>query len=328
MLGEVLEDRAVPSRFGFGFGHGVGPRFGSGFGFGGFFGGPNASVPAQDAQQVARAFGTFQQTYNQDVATILLPAGTTSAANNRTAFNAAVTTALGTLNTSIDGVIKNLPMASSLATTIQGELLGSGPNTLQTLLAGVPTPTTTGFFARRIFLGQSAVDINQTAALVTNQVRTSSSPAGSISQQTLQQDLGQVQTAFQSFRQTYFGDVQTILLPAGTTNPSANRPAFDQAVGTALGTLNSSIDTALSNLPAAVTATLNTTIKNDLLSGGSSSGNSLQSQLAALATPSSTFGFSTFTFRLMSGQTIGNAQGQVSRDIVAAVNQYNATLAG
>ena len=58
ILGEVLEDRTVPSSFRPGFvGRGI------------------VSLPAQDAKQVAQEFRTFQQTYAQDVRTILLPPG-------------------------------------------------------------------------------------------------------------------------------------------------------------------------------------------------------------------------------------------------------------
>jgi hypothetical protein len=318
-VGEVLEDRTVPSPLGFGgfFGH-----------FGGLFGRGIASVPAQDARQVAQEFGTFQQTYSQDVRSILLPAGTTSPASNRATFDAAVATALGTLNSSIDATIANLPTSSSLATTIQGELLGSGPNTLQALLAAIPTPSSISFRSFRVFNREAVLFINQVDGTVTNQVRTAQAPSGSISQTTIQQDLGQVQTAFQSFTQTYFGDVQTILLPSGTTNPSANRSAFDQAVGTALTTLNSAVGSALSNLPSSLTATLDTTVQNDLLSGGSSAGNSLQAQLAGLQTPTSTQGFSNFVFRISSSLAISSAQSQVTHDIVIAVNQYNAGLVG
>jgi hypothetical protein len=319
VVGETLEDRTVPSPFGFG------GFFG---GFGGFFGRGIASVPAQDARQVAQAFGTFQRTYFQDVRSILLPAGTTNPGNNRAAFDMAVATALGTLNTSIDNAIGNLPTSSSLATTIQGELLGSGSNSLQTLLAAIPTPSAMSFRSFRVFNRESTLFINQVEGNVVNQVRTAQAPSGSISATTVQQDLGQVQTAFQTFRQTYFNDVQTILLPSGTTNPSASRTAFDQAVGTALGTLNTSIDSALSNLPSAVTATLDTTIQNDLLTGTSTAGNSLQARLAALQTPTSTQSFASFVFRISSSLAIGSAQSQVTHDIVIAVNQYNAGLGG
>ena len=319
VLGAALEDRTVPSPFG------LGGFFG---GFGGFFGRGIASVPAQDARQVAQEFNTFQQTYSQDVRSVLLPAGTTNPATNRPAFDAAVATALKTLNTSIDATIANLPSSASLATTIQGELLGSGTNTLQTLLAAIPTPGNIRFQSFRLFNREASLFIGEISGNVTSQVRTAQAPTGSISQTTIQQDLGQVQTAFQTFSQTYFGDVQTILLPAGTTTPSANRAAFDQAVGMALGTLNTSIASALSNLPTALTATLDTTVQNDLLSSGSTSGHSLQTVLAAIPTPSSTQFFAAHIFQFSSSLDIGSAQGQVTRAIAVAVNQYNASLSG
>jgi hypothetical protein len=312
----ALEERTVPSPFGFG---GLFP-------FGGFFGRGVASVPAQDARQVAQEFNTFQRTYSQDVDSFLPPRPSSPFAV-RTAFNTAVATALGTLNSSIDSTIANLPAASSLDTTIQGELLGTGTNTLQTLLGAIPTPSGTGFRALRGFNRESSSFINQIEANVTNQVRTAAAPTGSISQTTIQQDLILVQTDFQSFSQTYFNDVQTILLQTGTT-PSSNSPAFNQAVATALGTLNANIDTALGNLPASVTATLDTTIQNDLLTGSSTSGTSLQARLAALPAPATTTGFVVRLFQFSSSSIIASVQGQVTGAIVSAVNQYNAGLGG
>jgi hypothetical protein len=321
MAGEALEERTVPSPFGFGFGGFLG-------GFRGFFGRGIASVPAQDARQVAQEFNTFQRTYSQDVRTILLPAGTTNPANNRTAFDSAVVTALGTLNSAIDTTIANLPSASSLAATIQGELLGSGANTLQSLLAAIPTPASVRFGAFRGFAREASFAINQVEGTVTNQVGTASAPTGSVSALTVRQDQVQVQTAFATFTQTYFNDVQTILLPAGTTNPSANQTAFNQAVGTAIGTLNSAIDSALSNLPSSLTSTLDTTIQNDLLMGNSTAGTSLQARLAGIAIPSSTGGFGGSIFQFTSRLDIRSAQSQVSQAIASAVNQYNASLGG
>jgi hypothetical protein len=247
---------------------------------------------------------------------------------NRAAFDQAINAALGTLNSTIDTIIANLPSAASLAQTIQGELLGTAPNTLQSMLAAIPTPGSSRFGAARFFRSQGSLFISQTAATVTFQVRTSPAPTGSISQSTIQQDLGQVQSAFQSFSQTYFNDVSTILLPAGTTNPSANRAAFDQAIGTALGTLNASIASALSNLPAALTATLNTTVQNDLLSSATNASNNLQSRLAALQTPAGAQGVAPSAFRFGSSLTISSAQNQVTHDILVAINQYNASFTG
>jgi hypothetical protein len=280
------------------------------------------SVPAQDAQLVQQAFGTFQRTYNQNVRTILLPIGTTNPAANRTAFDVATATALGTLDTSIAAAVANLPTASSLAATIHGELIG-GSTTLQGMLLAIPTPGSLSFRSVRNFTRVASADINQSAFTVVQQVRSAPGPSGSIGQQTVQQDLGQVQAAFRTFNQTYFNDVKTILLPTGITNPSPNRAAFDQAVGAALVTLNTSIDSALSNLPSSLTATLDATIKNDLLSSGSTPASSLQSRLASLQTPTSTQNFSVRIFQFGSSLNIGSAQSQVTRDILVAVSQFN-----
>ena len=207
VLSAALEERTVPSPFG----------FGGFFPFGGFFGRGVASVPAQDARQVAQEFRTFQQTYSQDVRSILLPSGTTNPAANRTAFNAAVATALGTLNSSIDSTIANLPTCVEPGHDDPGRAprqrhqhppdpARRDPHAQQHRLPRVPG-----------LQPGNAQFINQISGTVTNQVRTASAPTGSISETTIQQDLSLVQTDFQSFSQTYFNDVQTILLPTGTT---------------------------------------------------------------------------------------------------------------
>ena len=282
VLGAALEDRTVPSPFGFG------GFFG---GFGGFFGRGIASVPAQDARQVAQEFGTFQQTYSQDVRSVLLPAGTTNPATNRTAFNTAVATALGTLNSSIDATIANLPAASSLATTIQGELLGSGTNTLQTLLGAIPTPSNIGFRSFRA-LQPRKLAVHQPDRRHRDQP--GPDRLGADGEHQPDDDPAGSQPG-----PDRLPELQPDLLQRRADDPAARgddhplepiAPAFDQAVGTALGTLNTNIDSALSNLPSTLTATLDTTIQNDLLTGSSTSGSSLQARLAALPSPSSTTG--------------------------------------
>src|SRR5258708_6345157 len=85
---DVLEDRAVPSGDGW-----LGSLIGV--------------APAVDAQQVARAFATFERSYNTDVQTILFKSGTTPTAQ-RSAFDAQVATDLTTLETAVDGAITNL----------------------------------------------------------------------------------------------------------------------------------------------------------------------------------------------------------------------------
>lgn len=309
VAGEMLEDRSVPSGFG-----GIASRF-------------VGTVPAQDARQVLQAFSTFQQTYNSEVRTILLAPGTSSPSANRAAFDAAISAALGTLNTSIDADIANLPTATTLDATIQDEILGSGTGSLKSLLATIPTPADTSFRSGRSFTRVASTYIGQSSFQVSQQVRSAPAPSGSVDAATVQQDLVQVGTAFQTFSQTYFNNVQNTLLPAGTTNPAANRAAFDQAVGSALGMLNSSINSSLANLPASLRLSLATTVSNDLLSTGAASNGSLQSKLARLSTPSAGFGFSGIIFRLGSTIDIGLAQGRVTRDILTAVSKFN-TSAG
>jgi len=308
--GEALEDRAVPTG-------------GFGGGLDGLLAGLIQSVPAADARLVLREFRTFEQTYAQDVRTILLPTGTTNPSTNRAAFDAAIATALGTLNSAIDADIQNLPTAAALTTTIRSELLGTGSTTLQSQLAAVASPTTNTLRAEYRFgrVGQSIVE--RTGYQVGQQVRTAPAPTGGVDVATLRADLVQVNAAFRTYQQSYNTAVNTVLLPAGTTNPSTNRAAFDTAVGTALTTLNTSIASALGNLPTSVKASLATTLSNDLLTGTSTTGTSLQARLAALTTPTSARGFSPFFFRVQSSLNVQFAQGQVYQDIIAAARQFN-----
>lgn len=309
-VSDVLEDRTVPTSPG------------------GFLGGLIGSVPAQDAKLVLKDFITFERTYAKDVQTILLAPGTTNPANNRAAFDQAVATALGTLNSSIDTDIANLPTASTLDTTIHDELLGSASTSLQSELAAIASPTSTKFRDLRPFIVSAATDIFQAQSQIVHQVATAPAPTGTIDLQTVENDLKQVATAFQTFLQTYNNDVKTILLAPGTTNPANNRTAFDQAVGTGLTTLNTSIASALNNLPASVQSSLATTIQNDLLTGTSTTGTSLQARLAAIPSPTSVNGFSTLLFRIHSFIDIEIAEGKVFKDILSAVDQFNSSLSG
>ena len=212
----------MPSPFG------LGGFFG---GFGGFFGRGVASVPAQDARQVAQAFGTFQQTYSQDVRSILLPARTDQPGEQPAGVQCGGHLGLGTLNTSIDATIANLPASSSLATTIQGELLGSGTNTLQTLLGAIPTPSNIGFRSFRVFNRESTLFINQIAGNVSNQVRTASAPTGSISQTTIQQDLSLVQTDFQTLQSDLLQRRADDPAAGGDNNPLEQSPGLRSGGG-------------------------------------------------------------------------------------------------
>jgi len=312
---ETLEDRAVPSSFG------------------GLFGSSISSVPAQDARLVSQEFQKFVLAYNGAVSNDLL-----SATPNTTQFNKDVNTALTNLFNSIQGDIKNLSTASTLGTTINGQLLGTGTGstsleaTLDNLAATAP-PTASNFRSVRTFLRQSLSAINRTASTVVQQVRSAPAPAGSISSQTVQTVLSAVRSSFQTFSQTYSSDVRTVLLSSGTTN----RTAFDAAIGTApgtpasgtpLATLNAGVASAVSTLPSSVTSTLTTTLQNDLLTGGSTSGNSLQARLAAIPSPTGTGFLSTGLFRIRSGLVIGSGEARVVSDILSAVKQFNASLSG
>jgi hypothetical protein len=310
--GETLEDRAVPSTLTALVG-GVSAR-------------AVASLPARDAQAVARQFATFQQTFLKDVQTILVPPGTTNPANNRPGLDQAIATALTTLYGSIDATIKDLPSYASLTATIRGELLGPASNSLQGLLATIPTPVNSSGAAVGAFRSIATIYIKQSQTTVTVQVRTSQSPASRISPQVVRQDLNQARAAFNGFSRSYASNIQRVLLPPGTTNPATHRAAFNQAVAAALSTLNAGVAAAQSGLPPALGAALRPTLQADLLDGSGAS-NTLQSRLAGLQSPTDLFGPTARAFRVASSQIIGSFQSQVNRDITIAVNQYNASSA-
>jgi hypothetical protein len=162
------------------------------------------------------------------------------------------------------------------------------------------------------------VDIGKTEASVLKEIVTSAT--GTISPGTLAGDLADVTSAFANFSSTYDDDAKNILFGSGT--PSANRPAFDAAVATALNTLNASITAAISNLPASVLSSLNPKIQNDLFtaSGGSKS---LQAKLASISTPGSNNFLTTLVFNVQSKFKIVPAGFQVAGDIVSAVHKFN-----
>jgi hypothetical protein len=309
MPADLLEDRAVPSGDGW-----LGSLIGV--------------APAADAQQVAKAYATFEKSYNTDVQTILFKSGTTPTAQ-RSAFNAQVATDLTTLETAVDGAITNLPTAATLTTTINGEILGTDPKaTLQGELAAIKTPTGKGFGPRVSFQNQSLRDIGQSWSQVTQQVGSAPAPTGTITAATVQTTFRQVATAFQTFVQDYNTAVKNVLVPSGTTNPSANRPAFDAAVLTALQKLSTGVNAAVTtNLPA-LPASLATTLTNDILSTTppASPDKSLQGLLAAEKTPTSTSFFRVLVFRVESYIDMGRAGNQVANDIISAVKTYNTSL--
>jgi hypothetical protein len=303
---EVLEERTVLSSFDVAVANMIG------------------SVSMADTQKVNTAFGTFEQTYLHDVQTVLLPAGTKDPASNRAAFDTAVASALNTLNSAIGSAIKNLPSSSSLGATIQGELVGSGSSSLKSMLAALSTPTSTR--KARAFIKAADQDIAQVANQVLPQVNAAPGPAGSIDVPTIEQDMSQIGTAFQTFFQSFNNSQKTILLPAGTTNPAANRSQFDQAVGTALTTLNSAITAALSNLPASVATSVAATVHNDLLASSPGTGTSLQEQLAAIASPTRAKGAAVNKFLRQSSLTMSNGYNNAAQHIISAIAQQNSTF--
>lgn len=284
---EPLEDRSVPSGFG-------GDLIGS--------------LPAQDARQVARAFETFEHAYETAVRTDLLVK-----VPNTTQFTKDASAAFTALNSSLTTAISNLPTASALGTTIQGQV-----NNLQTELNGL---TTTPPAARKL-LRQVDFDISQTSFQVVQEVRSAPTPTGTVDSATLSRALESVFRAFGTFNKAYSSAIQKDLLAPKTTNPSSNSVAFQNDVSTALTSLSGDVTAALSGLPPALTTTLKTTVQNDLTTGSTS----LQAQLQGIALPQNTNFFTTLLFRFRSGSTIVGGQAQVVHDIVNAVHTYNNSL--
>jgi hypothetical protein len=274
---------------------------------------------------VAQAFASFAKSYAADVKTILFASGTTNPSTNRPAFDTAVGTLLTSLNTTIAADVANLPTATSLKSTIQGQILGTTATSLQGALAEVASPTTNTRRAAFTFSFLAAIDIGQTAAQVTAEVRSAPAPSGTIPGSTVFGDMNAIHAAFQTFGQTYSTDISTILNPTGTTNPSANRSAFDSAIGSALATLQTNVNAAIANLPTSVTTSLATTIQSDLLTGTSTTGTSLQSILAALASPT-TSKSSLRAFQAAALLDASIAEGKIEGSVIVAVSRYNSAL--
>jgi hypothetical protein len=142
----------------------------------------------------------------------------------------------------------------------------------------------------------------------------------------LAQELATVAAAITTFEHTYATDVNTILfhtswsLKGASTNTVANRPAFDAAIGAALNTLNSTIDGSLASLGTTVATPLEATIKNELLSAGSTDGSNLQSVLVGETTPSAGVKFAAQHFNIVSQLNIGTVQREVNAAITTALN--------
>ena len=343
-VSDILETRTVPSGFG---GYAFGNPFMGGFGApqenrgGGYpdgtnpnvngtgmiegaFGGQGGvqTVVSKDAQAVVQALGTFQQSYQKDVQTILYGSGTP--ASNRSAFDAQVGTDLTTLNTSIDAAIANITGTANptLASSIQTDLLGTGSTSLQAELAAIPTPSSTHSWSSMIFRWESTVDIFQSGQAVSQLVSNATVPDGTITQATFNTLKTSIDSAYQTFRQGYVNTMQT-----SATDPSANRAAFDTAVQGLVSTLGTSIGAAVTaaNLPSSVATTVTTSITTDL-TGTPTNGTSLQAGLAALTSPSSSSGFAGWLFLGRSQRAINGSDHALTSDILTAINNYNTSL--
>ncbi len=278
-----------------------------------------------DAQKVFQAFGAFEVTYYTDVQKILMPRGTTNPAANRAAFDSAIVSATNDLNGLIDKTIANLPTSSTLQSTIQAELTGATQGMLAKLQA-LPTPKESTPAALRSFSKAGVSTIGGIQTLVTGQVASAPAPVGTITDQSIALVAGQVHDAFKAFGAAYANEVKTILLPSGTTDPSANRAAFDAAVANDLATLNASVATAVSGLPTALANSLTAIAANDLLTGNPATGKSLQESLLGIKTPARREHGATNVFAGLSTMAIGIGEGQFAKDAIAAVNAYNASL--
>jgi hypothetical protein len=131
------------------------------------------------------------------------------------------------------------------------------------------------------------------------------------------QDAQAVAKDVTTFEKSYNADVQNILVPKGTTNPAANRTAFNAQVATDLGTLNSAIDTSIANIVSS-NPSLAATIQADLLTALTPTGSSLQEQLAAVKTPTSGAHVSVLSFVSKSDWAIDQADYTVTKLVSSA----------
>ena len=113
---------------------------------------------------------------------------------------------------------------------------------LTNLQSELTPPTSTTSSSLHSFARTVTKDINKTEGQVEQLVGSATPPTGSITQKTLNQALQQVQS-LQTFNMAYLNAVQSDLLAAGTTNPSSNATAFDNAVTTAITNLNTVLTT-------------------------------------------------------------------------------------
>ena len=307
---------------GFGGRHGWGDGEGQGSGATGAGSGGVQTAVTQDAQTVQQAFNTFEQSYRNDVQTILYGSGTPS--SNRAAFDAQVAKDLTTLENSIDAALGNITGTANqtLISSINADLTGTASTSLQSTLAAITTPTSTSGHAGRSFIRQSNSDIFQADQSVGQLLQDATVPTDTVTSSTVQTLTSAIDTAYQNFTQGYLNAEQT-----AATDPSKDRAAFDTAVQGLISTLSTSINTAVTdaNLPSSVGTAATTAITNDL-TGTPSKGTSLQAGLSALTSPSSTTGFAGWFFNIRSRGVTNGSERQVVSDIISAINTYNTGL--
>src|SRR5262249_54915839 len=161
----------------------------------------------------------------------------------------------------------------------------SDANSLQSRLTALATPTAPPSMSFRQFQVGAAFALGSADRQIERQVLAARSTAPTL-QDLAKQDVRQIQQAYVTFAQAYFKDVRTILLAKGsdgTVNLTANRPNFDAQVAKDLTTLSNSVGTILGNLPS--DSSLVTSVQAAI---NGSDASSLQSKLAAIATPANT----------------------------------------
>jgi hypothetical protein len=127
------------------------------------------------------------------------------------------------------------------------------------------------------------------------------------------QAIRDVQSAFSGFLTTYFTAVKDVLLAAdasGTSNPTANRSAFDNQVNKTLQALSDRLSRDLANVPAA--SALTARVKDAVIGDNPAS---LASRLPALPTPAGPEAALVREFTLGSFRTITNVFALISGDI-------------
>jgi hypothetical protein len=288
VVGDRLEDRTVPS---------------------GFWGVFVQSVPAIDAQKVAQAFETFEQSYANDVRTILYAPGTTNPSSNQAAFNTKLTgTEFPALTSAITTATSNLATANpTLGTT-----LNTAVNNLQTSLTGATNiPTTANRFQEFMFLWSEEGAIDQTARSAIQSVRNATPPAGTITSATAQSILSAVNTAFQNFTTGFFNGVSQ---SPPVNNTSTLFPTLQTAVTSAINGASPALPSSVASSLTASSSQLNTDL------------NALQTSLTGLTLPTSGKGFAAWMFDWNVYRTISRAQSKVTQDILSAINTYNTSL--